>query len=126
MCKQCMRVVIPLGLQGKGKNAVCETWRHLGDPKFSTNVAKRTERTERTQMCKFVGDFLSRFRWKNDDFGGPAPPCGGLGQGLESGVQKNELCRERPPPFGHIFCNIRLFWTLYFSVIFEVTSDSEL
>ena len=42
MCKR-TSMALPMGSQGKGKNAECETWRHLGVPKFSANVAKRKE-----------------------------------------------------------------------------------
>ena len=107
-------------LQGKGKNAECETWRHLGVPKFSTNVAKRTERT---QMCEFPGDFLLIFSWKNNVFWGPGA---GLGQGLESGVQKNHFGTKRITLLGALFRVFRHLLAFDFSFIFDVTSDSEL
>ena len=50
-----------MDLEGKGKNAVCETWSHVGAPKFSTNVAKRTEKT---QMGQFLEYLLLRFCMK--------------------------------------------------------------
>ena len=49
--------VFPMGVDGKGKNAGCETWSHVGAPKFTINVAKRTERT---QMGQFLGYLLVR------------------------------------------------------------------
>ena len=64
--------------QGQGKNAECETWSQVGVPKFSANVAKRTERTH---MCQFLGDFLLRFLGKSDDFGGPGAALHRFGAG---------------------------------------------
>ena len=36
--RNCTSMALPMILQGKEKNAECETWRHLGVPKFFTNV----------------------------------------------------------------------------------------
>ena len=74
-------------------------------------------------MCEFLGNFLLRFRWTNDDFGVPAPLCTGLGPGLETGVQKNHFDPKPVILFGAFFRDIRYFMTFYFAVIFEVTSD---
>ena len=63
---------------------------------------------------------------KSDDFGGPAPPCAGLGQGLEISVQKNQFQEFLPVLPGATFRGILKFLTVHFSVIFEVTSDSKL
>ena len=49
--------VFHVGLEGTGKNAVCKTWSEVGAPKFTTNAAKRTERT---QMGQFLGYLLVR------------------------------------------------------------------
>ena len=43
-----------MGLEGKGKNAVCKSWSHVGAPKFTTNVAKRTERTQMGQLLGYL------------------------------------------------------------------------
>ena len=77
-------------------------------------------------MCQFSGDFLLRFRWEIDDFGGPGRPCAGLGQSLESGVKKTRFRDETTNPFGSLFRVFRYFLTFDFSFIFEVTSESEL
>ena len=71
-------------------------------------------------------DFLLRFRWKIDDFGGPERPCAGLGQSPESGVKKTRFRDETSYHFGSFFRVCRAFLTLDFSFIFEVTSESEL
>ena len=103
--RKCTSMALPMILQGKGKNAECETWRHLGVPKFSTNVAKRTERT---QIGQFPRHFLLRFCRKIDDFGGPGRPCTRLGGDPSETshhffIRKNRLCiggifYGRPPP----------------------------
>ncbi len=76
-------------------------------------------------MCEFVGVFLRRFLWENDDFGVPAPLCAGSGQGLETGVQKNHFGTKPLTLLGALFRAFRHFMALDFSFIFEVTSDSE-
>ena len=58
--------------------------------------------------------------------GVPAPLCTGLAQGLETGVQKNHFDPKGLTLLGTLFEVVRHFVALYFSVIFEVTSDSEL
>ena len=121
--RKCTSMALPMGSQGKGKNAECETWSQVGVPKFSANVAKRTERTH---MCQFSDDFLLRFRWKIDDFGGPGRPCAGLGQSPESGVKKNHKSTKPLTLLGILFRVFRDFLTLDFSFIFEVTSDPSL
>ena len=47
-------------------------------------------------MCELFGDFLLRFWWKNDDFGGP-------GAGLGQGLQKTISARNYLP-----------FWDMFF------------
>ena len=116
-------MTLPMILQGKEKNAECETWRHLGVPKFSTNVAKRTEKT---QMCEFLDDFLFIFCRKIDDFGGPGRPCTCLGQGLESGVKKNANGTKGLTLLGARFRAFRHFLTFDFSFIFGMAADTEL
>ena len=118
-----MRVVLPMGLQGKGKNVDWETWSHLGVPKFSTNVEKGTGRT---QMGQFLGYFLFRFWSQIDDFGGQGRPCTGLGQGLEIGVQKDAIYIGKLINLGANFDPSRLFPRVYFSVHFQVPSVSNL
>ena len=90
--RKCTSMALPMILQGKGKNAECETWRHLGVPKFSTNVAKRTERT---QMGQFLGDLLGIFWRKNDDVGGSGAALHQFGAGSRNWHPKKPFWRER-------------------------------
>ena len=63
---------------------------------------------------------------KIDYFGGPGRPCAALGQGSENGVKKNNF-GTKPLTILEVFFRVfRHLLTLDFSVIFEVTSDSEL
>ncbi len=56
--RKCTSMALPMILQGKEKNAECETWSQVGVPKFSANVAKRTERTQIGQFrVTFCFDF---------------------------------------------------------------------
>ena len=56
----------------------------------------------------------------------PAPPCTGLGQGLETGVQKNHFGTKPVILLGALFQAFRDLLTLGFSFIFDVTSESKL
>ena len=49
-----------------------------------------------------------------------------MGQGLETGVQKNNFGTRLLPLLGAFFRVVRHFLSLVFSFIFEVTSDFEL
>ena len=90
--------VFPMGLEGTGKNAVCETWSHVGAPKFTTNVAKRTERTQ-------MGQFLGR-------------PCTRLRQGVEIAAKKHHFYAKQPTHLGVFFRDILQFVMLRFSFMF--------
>ena len=116
-------MALPMILQGKEKNAECETWSQVGIPKFSANVAKKTERTH---MCQFLSDLFAQISMESHKFWGPGRPCAGLGQGLGTGVQKNHFGTKPVTLLGAIFRVFRHFLTPDFSFIFEVTSDPEL
>ena len=55
--------------------------------------------------------------------GARAPVCGRVSKSVS---RKNPFDAKPPTHLGALFRNIRSLLTLYFSVIFEVTSDSEL
>ena len=92
--RKCTSMALPMILQGKRKNAECETWRHLGVPEFSANVAKRTERTH---MCQFLSDFPIRFSEKSMILEARAdlvPVWGGVSKVVS---KKAISAREAPP-----------------------------
>ena len=74
-------------------------------------------------MAQVFNYFLIAFFRKSLILGVPAPPCAGLGQGLETGVQKSHFGAKVLTLLGALFRDIRHFLTFHFSVIFEVTSD---
>ena len=77
-------------------------------------------------MCEFPDDFLFRFIEKSLNLEFPAPPCTDLGQCLGTGVQKNRFGTKGITLLVALFRTFRDFLTFDFSVIFEVTSDTEL
>ena len=95
----------------------------LGSPS-SPQMLRREQRELR--CVSFWATCCSDFDGKTMILGVPAPLCTGLGQGLETGVQKNHFGTKPVSHFGDIFRVFRHFLTFDFSFIFEVTSDSEL
>ena len=55
-----------------------------------------------------------------------APLCAALAHDLETGFPKHHFAAKGLTPLGALFRVFRYFLTLHFSLIFEVTSDSEL
>ena len=78
------------------------------------------------KWLKFLMTVCSHFDEKALILRVPALPCTGSGQGLETGVQKNDFGTRLLPLLGTLFRAFRHFVTFNFSFIFGVTADTEL